>query len=115
MLQFLQAREVLMRAAKKCALVAPLVLGGALSIAGCASGHGYVYVRSAPPEPVVEVVTVSPSAGYVWIPGYYRWDDGRYYWVRGRWEHAPRGRVVWVPGRWAHNRHGWYWVNGRWR
>ena len=105
-----------MQSAKKRGLVAPLVLWGLVTIAGCAShAHGYVYVGTAPPRPVVEVAAVSPGDGYVWIPGYYRWSGRSYFWVHGRWEHAPRGRRAWVPGRWHSGRHGWYWVSGYWR
>jgi hypothetical protein len=103
-----------MPVAKKT-LLSSLILGGFLSLGGCATHHGYVYVRSPPPEPMVEVVTVSPGAGYVWVPGYHRWDDGHYIWVRGYWQVAPRGRSAWVPGRWRHARRGWYWQAGYWR
>jgi hypothetical protein len=74
-----------------------------------------VYVRIGPPAPIVERVVVAPGPGYVWVPGFYRWDGGRYIWVAGHHVRPPRGRAVWAPGHWTHARQGWYWVDGRWR
>jgi hypothetical protein len=89
-----------------------VLLAGA---AGCAATSGRVYVRMGPPARVVELRSVAPGAGFVWIEGYHRWDGRAYYWVPGRWERAPRARAVWAPGHWAQDRRGWYWVEGRWR
>jgi hypothetical protein len=106
---------------KSCALA--LVLSSLLAFTNCASHHhGYrtysrgrvVYVETSPPEPVVEVVSVSPGAGYCWIPGRYRWDGRSYVWLSGRWQLAPRGRTVWISGRWERHPRGWFWVEGRW-
>jgi hypothetical protein len=107
---------------KRSILVVPVVLGSLLAFGACASSqHTHyshrprvVYVQTAPPEPVVEVVSVSPGAGYAWIPGRHRWDGRNYLWVAGHWQAAPRGRTVWVTGRWASSSQGWYWVDGRW-
>jgi hypothetical protein len=97
--------------------MAAMTLGGLLlaGAAGCVAATGRVYVRMGPPVRVVEVRSVAPGPGYVWIEGYHRWDGRGYLWVPGRWERAPRPRAVWVPGHWAQDRHGWYWVEGRWR
>jgi hypothetical protein len=77
---------------------------------------GRLYVRVAPPAPVVEARVVSPGPGFVWVPGYQRWDGGAYIWVPGRWARPPRPRARWVPGHWVQNRRsGWYFVEGRWR
>jgi hypothetical protein len=73
-----------------------------------------VYVRIAPPVEVVETRPAAPRAGYVWRPGYHRWNHHRYEWVRGRWVRPPRGRHTWVSGHWAHERRGYYWVPGHW-
>jgi hypothetical protein len=81
----------------------------------CVTG-GRLYVQVGPPRPLVEAAVVSPGPGYVWTPGYHRWDGGGYVWVPGAWVRAPRPRAVWVPGRWVRDRrHGWYYVEGRWR
>lgn len=95
-----------------------LALGGVLlGTAACASAQTprRVYVRVAPPAERVEVVTVSPGPGHVWVKGYYRWTGRAYVWVPGRWVVVRRGYHTWVPGHWAHDRHGWYWIEGHWR
>jgi len=81
----------------------------------CASPRGRVYVRTAPPAPIVEVRTVAPRPGFVWIEGYHRWTGRAYVWVPGRWTAPPRTRAVWVPGRWVHSRRGWHYAAGYWR
>jgi hypothetical protein len=57
-----------------------------------------------PPARVVEVP--SPRAGFVWAPGYYRWDGHRHVWVDGHWLRERHG-FHWVPERWE-QRHGRY-------
>jgi hypothetical protein len=75
-----------------------------------------VYVRIAPPAPIVEVRAAAPSPRHVWIAGYHRWDGNAYVWVPGRWDLPPAHVSVWVAGHWAqHTGHGWYWVEGHWR
>lgn len=74
-----------------------------------------VYVRVAPPRPVYERRIAPPGAGYVWTPGYHRWNGRAYEWYGGRWVLPPRPRAVWVPAHWVRRRHGWYLVEGHWR
>src|SRR5438128_2631936 len=83
--------------------------------AASAKGHARVYVRVGPPAPVVEVRTVAPGPGYIWVPGFHRWDGAAYVWTPGAWQHPPRARAVWVPGHWKHERRGWFFVDGHWR
>jgi hypothetical protein len=94
-------------------LLTVLLLGSA----ACASAapRGRVYLRVGPPAPIVETRIVAPGPGYVWVPGFYRWERAGYVWVPGRWDRPPRARAVWVPARWVHNRRGWYVIEGRWR
>ncbi|MFN8061158.1 MAG: hypothetical protein U0Q12_18505 [Vicinamibacterales bacterium] len=82
---------------------------------GCASAAPRVYVRVAPPAPIVEVRGVAPGPGFVWVAGYHRWSGSAYVWVPGRWVPPARPRASWVPGHWARDRRGWFWVDGRWR
>jgi WXXGXW repeat (2 copies) len=97
------------------ALATSVLLAGSLIGSACAThGRTVVYVSSAPPPAVREVISVSPGAGYIWIPGHHAWDRGSYVWVTGRWEVAPRHSRHWVAGQWQHDRHGWYWVDGHW-
>jgi hypothetical protein len=96
--------------------VSALVLGTVVVLAGCGTGvRAAFYVPVPPPGPIRETIIVSPGSGYVWVPGYHRWEGGHYLWVSGRWDRAPRARARWESGRWRHSRQGWYWVEGRWR
>ena len=87
---------------------------GVLLFAAPASAGTRVYVRVAPPAPIVEEQTVPPHRGYVWRSGYYRWHGHRYVWTRGRWVRPPYVHAVWNSGVWTHERHGWHWVPGHW-
>lgn len=83
------------------ALAATMLLGSALP-AWSAVG---IDIEVAPPAPrVVEVPP--PRAGFVWAPGYYRWDGHQHVWVDGRWLAERRG-FHWVPEHWD-ERHGRY-------
>ncbi len=88
------------------------VLGCALSF--CAMAEE-VYVRVGPPRPIHERRLVSPGAGYVWTPGYHRWDSNRYVWAPGQWQRPPRPRGRWVAARWQHRPGGWVFIDGHWR
>jgi WXXGXW repeat (2 copies) len=96
-------------------LLGAFVITSSLLAAGACATSGRVYVRVGPPPPHVEAVVVAPGPGFVWIPGYYRWDGSVYVWVPGHYERRPRPRAVWVPAHWEHRRRGWYFVPGRWR
>jgi hypothetical protein len=84
----------------------------ALTASACAPHR--LYVRVGPPAPIVEASYAAPGPGYVWIPGYHRWDGSAYVWVSGRWTLSPRHHRAWVRGHWVESRHGWYWVEGYW-
>lgn len=73
-----------------------------------------VNVRTAPPPPRY-VRVPPPRRGYVWAPGYWRWDARwhRHVWVDGYWVHARRG-YHYVPEHWAHRRGAWYFRPGHW-
>ena len=90
------------------ALAVALFLGSALP-ARSAVG---IDIEVAPPGPrVVEVPP--PRAGFVWAPGYYRWDGHQHVWVDGRWLRERRGSH-WVPEHWD-ERHGrWHFEPGHW-
>ncbi|SPE25857.1 conserved exported hypothetical protein [Candidatus Sulfopaludibacter sp. SbA3] len=74
-----------------------------------------VVVRVAPPAPVYERAIPAPGPGYVWTPGYHRWDGRAYLWVPGAWVVAPRPHAHWVSAHWAHRGGGWVFVEGHWR
>ena len=87
------------------ALVAPALVTPAAAEVGV-----NVSIGAPPPAPLYEVVP-APRAGYVWAPGYWRWDGGRHVWAPGRFV-AERPGYRYVPDRWER-----YVENGheRWR
>ncbi len=92
---------------------AVFVLGLGIATAG---QPAEVIVQIAPPPPVsTAVIGVAPHRGYVWIPGYHRWDGRRYVWVAGRWAAPPRPGGIWVPPRWVPRHGGYVFVPGHWR
>ncbi|MFI5001313.1 MAG: YXWGXW repeat-containing protein [Reyranellales bacterium] len=91
------------------AAVAPAIFSPAAAQASLNFG---VTIGTPPPEPVYEAVPV-PRAGYVWAPGYWRWENERHVWAPGHWMEARRG-YHWVPDRWDHGEHGWGHVRGHW-
>jgi hypothetical protein len=87
----------------------------ALLAAGTAA-HAQVYVRIGPPPPAPrEVVPPPPHPGYVWRPGYHRWDGARYVWVPGNYAAPPRPHAYWAPGHWRNTPRGYVWAGGHWR
>lgn len=89
-----------------------LLLSAAAVGAPLVAHAGGVYVRIAPPPPRAEVV---PHArrGYVWAPGYWRWNGHRHVWVGGYWVRARPG-WHWVPAHWVASGHRWHYVAGHW-
>lgn len=69
-------------------------------------------INVAPPAPRYEVVP-PPRAGYVWAPGYWRWEGQRHVWVGGNWMPARRG-YVYHQARWEHAHDGWRMHEGYW-
>lgn len=82
---------------------------------GLGAPGAQVIVHGPPPPVIVERPGPPLHAGWVWVPGYYRWTGRRYVWVPGYWTRPPRPRAVWVPGRWVPRGGGWVWVQGYWR
>src|SRR5665213_728900 len=70
-------------------------------------------VDIAPPAPIVE--QLAPRAGYVVIPGYYRFDAKRHahVWVKGRYERARRGQHYVAP-EWQQRDGHWGLGAGHW-
>jgi hypothetical protein len=69
-------------------------------------------IRVGPPPAVVEVVP-APRHGYVWAPGYWRWNGSKHVWAKGRWMREQHGRQ-WVPDHWVERGGRWHFVPGHW-
>jgi hypothetical protein len=77
------------------------------------TSRAYVIVGVAPPPARVEVVP-APRVGYVWAPGYWRWNGHRHFWVAGYWVPARPG-WHWVPSHWSpYSGHRYRYVPGYW-
>lgn len=99
-----------------------LVFASFLGLAALGAAHAhdaaartYVDVRIsvAPPPPRVERVIVRP--GYVWVPGYWRWDGYAHHhvWVAGYCVRARAG-YRYVPAHWVHEGPVWHFQAGHW-
>jgi hypothetical protein len=73
-----------------------------------------IFVQVPPPPVRVEREVMRP--GYVWTPGYWRWDPraNHHVWIGG--SYVPeRSGFVWVPGRWVQGpNRGWHFQPGYW-
>jgi hypothetical protein len=93
-------------------LLAALALSAA-TISLPAAAATFVDIKIAPPAPHVEIVP-GPRPGYVWAPGYWRWNGHRHIWVRGGWIRERHG-WRWEPQHWVQTPNGrWHFVQGRW-
>jgi hypothetical protein len=87
-----------------------------LLVVGTATARAHFFVNIGPPAPVVEVrAPPPPGPGYVWMPGYYRWDGRAYMWVPGSYVIAPWPGARWIPPHWEHRHGGWLFIEGHWR
>lgn len=81
--------------------------------------RSYRVVQQVPPPPVPptvnEVVTPSPAANAVWIPGYWSYDGNSYAWVSGHWEIPPANTHQYVAAHWENQGAGYFFVPSYWR
>ena len=82
-------------------LLAALVAG--LLLLMPTSSEARVYVRIAPPVPIVETVPLLPGPGYYWLPGSWVWVGDHYVWHHGYYALRPSPSAVWVEGHWSHH------------
>jgi hypothetical protein len=88
------------------------LLGGATALPAAAAVRVGIGIHAAPPAPRVVVVPAA-RRGYVWAPGYWRWNGKRHVWVEGRYLRERRG-YAWVADRWEDRRGDWHYVRGHW-
>ena len=58
-------------------------------------------------------IDIGVPPGYVWAPGYWRWEGRRHVWVGGHWMGARPG-YYWVPPRWDPRDGRHHFEPGRW-
>ena len=88
-----------------------LMLSAASAATLAAPAHAQVSINvrvniPPPPLPYYEQPVI-PTAGFLWVPGFWAWDqvEGDYYWVPGTWVRPPRRGLLWTPAYWG-------WVEG---
>lgn len=85
---------------------------GAISLPIAVSAADVLIVRTAPPAPRDEVVPAA-RRGYVWTPGYWRWNGHRYVWAHGKYVRARHG-YYWREPAWAEREGRWEFNRGQW-
>ena len=94
------------------AIALPALTAPAIVSPAAAQANLNISIGTPPPAPIYEVVP-APRAGYVWAPGFWRWEGGRHVWAAGHWMPERRG-YAWVPDRWEHANGGWRHEEGHW-
>lgn len=75
--------------------------GNGLGCAGAACPAGVVDVPTPPPAPLPEEPQTPPTAGMIWIAGYWHYGPSPapiWVWVPGHWMTAPEGQR-WVAAK----------------
>ena len=98
---------------KKLILASLLLAGGLALPAASQAARVGVDINIGPPAPIVEAPPPAPRPGYVWAPGFHRWDGGRYVWVPGHYM-APRRGYHWVPDHYDRRGPRYHYVPGGW-
>lgn len=91
--------------------IAVAALGAVHAAPAQARGYVDVSVRVAPPPLRYERVQV--RRGYVWAPGYWRWNGRQHVWMGGHYVRVRPG-YVYVAPRWHRHGPGWRLNDGYW-
>ena len=94
------------------AISTPALIAPAMVSPAAAQVDLSITIGTPPPPPRYEVVP-APRAGYVWAPGFWRWEGSRHVWAPGHWM-AERPGYRWVPDHWNHVGNGWRHEAGYW-
>ena len=91
------------------ALLVLVLLASVSSLAGV-----FISVSFGPPALPVYEQPPCPSAGYIWVPGYWAYGPEGYFWVPGTWALAPEPGLLWTPGYWGWGNGVYLWHAGYW-
>lgn len=74
-----------------------------IGVASISPAQVSISVNFGPPALPVYEQPICPGEGYIWTPGYWRWDpdDEDYFWVPGTWVLAPQVGYLWTPPWWG--------------
>jgi hypothetical protein len=89
----------------------------AISIGAAVTSPAYaasvdISISTPPPAVLVEPVP-PPHKGYVWVPGYWRWNGVSHVWVKGHSVAVRRG-YHYVPEQWVEGNGRWTFHPGHW-
>lgn len=98
---------------QKKLIFASLLLAGGLALPAVSQARVDVDINLGPPAPIVEAPPPPPQVGYVWAPGFHRWDGGRYVWVPGHYMEPRRG-YHWAPDHYVQRGPHYRYVPGHW-
>jgi len=74
------------------------------------------YFAPVPPPPDrVEVRSLPPEPGDVWLDGYWAYDGGHHVWRDGHWEKPPRPKAHYVEPRWWRKGNQYAFREGYWK
>ena len=105
-------KRTLLTVLAAAAISTPALVAPAFVTPAAAQANLNISIGTPPPAPIYEAMP-APRAGYVWAPGFWRWEHERHVWVAGHWMPERRG-YHWVPDRWAHEHDRWHHVEGHW-
>ena len=106
--QMMLARKILVSAL----LAAGTIVSVATPLPSAAASSVDVQLDFGPPPPRYEPAP-APRRGYVWSPGYWRWNGHRHMWVGGHWERARPGYAYRAP-EWVEREGRWHYQPPRW-
>lgn len=86
---------------------------GGIAASAPASARTVVGVSIGVAPPPLRVEHVRVRAGYVWAPGYWRWNGARHVWTGGYWV-AARPGYRYVGARWVQAGPQWRFHRGGW-
>jgi hypothetical protein len=89
-----------------------LIAAGTLAAPVTSYAGVNVDIDIAPPALRVETAP-PPRMGYVWGPGFWRWQGGQHVWVRGHWLRERPG-FHYVPETWVQAGPHWHFAPGHW-
>ncbi|MEO6874329.1 MAG: YMGG-like glycine zipper-containing protein [Opitutaceae bacterium] len=69
----------------------------------------------AAPAPLTDIVTPSPAANALWVPGYWDFNGTSYTWTAGHWEIPPPNAATYIAAHWETRAGANVFVRGYWR
>jgi hypothetical protein len=90
------------------------LLASALSLPAFGQVSFGVTIGTPPPPLRYEAPPPMPSAGYVWVDGYWVPEEGRWVWHHGEWRRPPYSGAYWAHPHYDHYEDGWHVHDGYW-